>query len=515
MRKRGIDMYEYYDYSANGNKSDTAETVQTAAVDSKEAAKRAKKQKKLEKRQNRKKTWGKIGVSAGLGLAFGIMAGGAFISVTRVANYFFPVKNEQTIEDAVGEQPKGKEIEIPYNNTASVPEKPEKPAGEVKPVSMGMNVSDVVDNAMPSIVSITNKSVQQVRSMWGMGIQEYESTSVGSGIILGKNDEELLIVTNNHVIEGANSLTVGFIDDEIYEAYAKGSDSDRDLAVVAVKLSSLSEDTVGKISMAVLGDSDDLKVGEQVVAIGNALGYGQSVTTGIVSALDREVTIENITNNLIQTDAAINPGNSGGALLNMNGELIGINSAKFASAQVEGMGYAIPIETVKPIVEELMNRETRDKREEPDAGYLGITGLNVDSSVSEMYGIPEGVYLQEVTDGSPADEAGLIKGDVITKLDGSSVGSIAKLKEMLLYYSPGEQVEIVYYRADNGEYEQKKVTVTLGSRKGTPLDPDNKSSDGDENASSDDESVGDGNSSGSSGGNGSQWFFDFNDIFGW
>ena len=511
-------MYEYYNTSGNNTNDNTNQTANGngtySAGSDPNAARRAEmaRQKAL-KKANSKKVWGKIGVGAAVGLAFGIMAGGAFQCVNRFSELLFPTKTETVTEETVINEDK-EATEIPFNNTNTAGS---DSSAHITTVSTGMSVSDVAASAMPSVVSITNKSVQQVRSMWGMGVQEYESTSVGSGIIIGKNDEELLIVTNNHVIEGSSSLTVGFVDDEIYEAYTKGKDSDRDLAVVAVKLSSISEDTLSKISIAVLGDSSELEVGEQVVAIGNALGYGQSVTTGIISALDREVTIEDITNNLIQTDAAINPGNSGGALLNMNGELIGINSAKFASSSVEGMGYAIPIETVKPIVEDLMNRETRELLEESEAGYLGITGLNVDSSVSSTYGIPEGVYLQEIAENSPAEAAGLIKGDVITKFDGSSVDSISELKEMLLYYAPGEKVKVTFYRADNGEYSEKTVVVTLGDRKGTALDPDNSSEGSDDAEENDSELHEHGDDTDEQNNNGSSsWgnsIFDFNSIF--
>lgn len=418
-----------------------------------------------------------------LGIVFGAMAGGAFVSVTKVAEYIFPSTKK---EEALAEKEEAQEPdrpEIKENKT-----KADHEAEGTQPIDKtgkGISVSQVAKDAMPSVVSITNTSIQQYRSLWGMGIQEYENVSAGSGIILGKNDDELLIVTNNHVIEGANTLTVGFVDGEVYEASVKGTEADRDIAIVAVKLDDISDDTMKQISIAVIGDSDKLEVGEQVVAIGNALGYGQSVTTGIVSALDREVTIENITNSLIQTDAAINPGNSGGALLNMDGELVGINSAKFASTQVEGFGFAIPVSTFKPIVEELMNRETRELLDEKDAGYLGISGMNVDSDASKKYGIPKGVYIQEITEDSPADKAGLIKGDIIRKFDGITVSSIAELKDELLYYKPGEIVEVVYYRADEGEYAEKTTTVTLGGREGTPLDTDSNMGEEDEAKSKD------------------------------
>lgn len=505
-------MYEYNN-TDNSQRNDSQTVVNPVATKEQQ-----KKQKKAAKKAARRKVWKKIGVAAIVGLTFGITAGGAFMCINVVADRFLPSKQPQAqVETQENNEKNDEDV-----NTAMVEDKEADSSeadfsnGDIKlttTASKGMDVSEIAKSAMPAVVSITNKSVQQVRSMFGMGIQEYENTSVGSGIIIGKNDDELLLVTNNHVIEGAKTLTVGFVDDEVYEAYTKGTDADRDLAVIAVKLSDISDDTLNAISIATLGDSSDLEVGEQVVAIGNALGYGQSVTTGIISALDREVTIENVTNNLIQTDAAINPGNSGGALLNMAGELIGINSAKFASSSVEGMGYAIPIDTVKPIVEELMNRATREQLDAADAGYLGITGLNVDTSVSSAYGIPVGVYLQEITSGSPAEDAGLIKGDVITKFDGTSVKTISELKDMLLYYKPGEKVKVVFYRADDGEYAQKTVEVTLGDRKGTALDPENESKEDKSENESGDSGVNEGNvEQQPSDNNGSQ--FEFNPFFG-
>ena len=458
-----------------------------------------------------------------LGITFGLMAGGTFFAVTKVAGLIFPDKNKT--EEVISENADDSENEIELKKNKTAADAAESEITEIKAGddegSTQFSVTEVVKNAMPSVVSITNTSIQQYRSLWGMGIQEYENVSAGSGIILGKNDEELLIVTNNHVIEGANSLTVGFVDDEVYEASVKGTESDRDIAIVAVKLSDISDDTMSKISMAVIGNEDELEVGEQVVAIGNALGYGQSVTVGVVSALNREITIDNVTNSLIQTDAAINPGNSGGALLNMKGELVGINSAKFASTQVEGFGFSIPVSTFKPIVEELMQRETRDLLDERDAGYLGISGMNVDADVSKTYGIPQGVYLQEVTEGSPADKAGLIKGDVIRKFDGITMDSIADLKDELLYYKPGETVEIIYYRADDGEYTEKSTKVTLASRKGTALDPDNNTENsaganegGDAGSADGHDKPNDGQGSEPKNGNGSIFDFDINSFFG-
>ncbi len=329
-------------------------------------------------------------------------------------------------------------------------------------------VSDVAAAAMPSVVSITNKSVQEVQnlySIYGYGAPTYEqeSTSCGSGIIIGKNDSELLICTNNHVVENSTELSVGFADESVCEAVVKGTDASNDLAVVAVKLDDISSDTMDAIKVAEIGDSDKLVVGQQVVAIGNALGYGQSVTTGIVSALNRTIDIDGYQADLIQTDAAINPGNSGGALLDMQGRVIGINSAKAAANGVEGMGYAIPISNAKSILEDLMNKKTRtDKVDEADSAYVGIAGQGVSGEMSSLYGIPEGIYLTEVQDGSPAADAGLQKGDIITKFDGSSVTSKQDLKTQLAYYAAGEEVPVTIQRQNGSEYEEQKVTITLG-----------------------------------------------------
>lgn len=331
------------------------------------------------------------------------------------------------------------------------------------------SVADVTENAMPSIVAITNRSVQEVESWFRGQTFQYESESAGSGIIVGQNDDELLICTNNHVVEDATELTVTFIDEESYEAQIKGTDPSNDLAVVAVKLDDISDDTMDQIKVAQAGDSDGLRVGEQVVAIGNALGYGQSVTTGIVSAKDRDIEVSDnygtVTyEGLIQTDAAINPGNSGGALLNMSGELIGINSAKASSSGVEGMGYAIPTSSAEPILQNLMEMETRTKVDESQAAYLGITGESVSSEVTELYNVPAGVYVGQVYDGSPAEEAGLQRGDIITAFDGITVTSMEDLQNRLQYYSGGETVELTIQTAAEGAYTEKTVTITLGLR---------------------------------------------------
>ena len=325
--------------------------------------------------------------------------------------------------------------------------------------SVTSDISTIVENAMPSIVSITNMSVQKVQSFFG-SYQEVPSESAGSGIIIGQNDSELLVVTNNHVVENSETLTVTFCNDESVEAAVKGTDSARDLAVVAVPLDSIPDDTMNQIKTAVIGDSDSLKVGEPAVAIGNALGYGQSVTTGIVSAKERQ--IEGYSGQYIQTDAAINPGNSGGALLNINGEVIGINSAKISDSTVEGMGFAIPISDVSDIIENLMNKETRSKVAEAEQGYLGIKGYDVNETGAQMYNMPTGVYIAEVTEGGAAEKAGLSKGTIITAFEGSSVSSMDSLKGQMAYYKAGETVTItVQVPENNGEYTESKVEVTL------------------------------------------------------
>lgn len=335
-----------------------------------------------------------------------------------------------------------------------------------------MDVSAIAKAAMPSIVAITNKSVQEVESFFGMfgrnaQIQQEEVESCGSGIIIGKNDTELLVVTNNHVVEGADTLSVCFINDEACEAVIKGRDAAKDLAVVAVPLESISTDTMSKISVASIGDSEKLEVGEQVVAIGNALGYGQAVTTGIVSATNRTLDSEQTEGasydgiSLIQTDAAINPGNSGGALLNMDGKVIGINSAKLASTEVEGMGYALSINDAYETIQSLMNLKTRTEKAAVPAS-LGIKGTDVSTEAQEAYGIPSGVFIAEVTSGGAAEAAGIVQNSVITSFDGQPVSEIMELKELLEYYEAGETVEVKVQVPGQNGYEEKAVSVTLG-----------------------------------------------------
>lgn len=324
------------------------------------------------------------------------------------------------------------------------------------------DIATIAKNSMPSVVSITNLGVEQVQDFFG-GIREKEITSAGSGIIIAQTDDELLIVTNNHVVEGYESLTVSFIDEESVEANVKGTDANKDLAVIAVNLSDVKESTLDEIAVAQLGDSSKLQVGEPTIAIGNALGYGQSVTSGIVSATER--TLDGYEGNLIQTDAAINPGNSGGALLNANGEVIGINVAKVSDSTVEGMGYAIPSSDASDIIQELMNQKTKKKVDEAKQGFIGIQGYDVDENSSQMYNLPMGVYVAEVESGSPAKKAGITKGCIIVKFGGSTIENMEDLQGELQYYEAGEKVEVTISQpAANGEYKESTVELTLGKK---------------------------------------------------
>ena len=447
----------------------------------------------------------KVGIGAAIGLTFGILAAFGFIGVTRVINTFFPQKAGFTAKaEVTAEKSDDADVTVTKEDKMSETEDAGGSIGNAKLTKavddgsfergggeIGMSVTELAKNNLPCVVSITNTSVKQLRDMWGNGYREYENVSRGSGIIIGETDEELLIATNSHVVNGADSITVGFVDDEIYDATVKGEDTEIDLAVIGVKMSDLKKDTKDAIKIAVIGDSDALQVGEQVVAIGNAVGYGQSVTTGIVSALNRDVPDDDVDTCYIQTDAAINPGNSGGALINMKGEVIGINSAKLMSTYIEGMGYAIPMNTANPTIEALMNRKTRDKVDDSKAGYIGITGVSVDAQTSKMYGIPEGIYLQEIIEDGPAEDAGLLKGDIIKKFDGVSVSTLSDLRGKLDYYEAGEKVDLQICRQQDGEYVDKTVTVTLAARGDFEKeDKDNTAKDGkeDSNKESDEKS---------------------------
>ena len=416
-----------------------------------------------------------------LAVIFGLVAGAVFQGVNIAADKF--------IKDGSSTQIEKTETIDGTDNSSEDNSSTDSSVQDI--VAESGTVAGVAQATMPSIVAITSVSVQEIPSFFGYGTRQYQSAGSGSGIIVGENDSELLIATNNHVVSGATTLTVCFADgdvvgaeeetqamasgdssgndvdvDNAVSAKIKGTDEENDLAVIAVEKSDIPEATMSKIKIAQLGSSDDLVVGEQVVAIGNALGYGQSVTSGWVSALNRSIsTEEGETSGLIQTDAAINPGNSGGALLNMKGEVIGINAAKYADSQVEGMGYAIPISKAEPILEELMNRQTRDKVEDSSkVGYLGIKAADLTTEAIQMYNMPAGAFLTQVTEGGAADNAGIKKGDIIVKLDGQKVSGKDDLVSKLQYYESGETIEVVIARAESGEYKEQTVEVTLGSK---------------------------------------------------
>lgn len=403
-----------------------------------------------------------------LGLVFGVTAGAAFSVPVTIANKELKAtKLEiQQMQESLNAAASGKKSlsttadslnasNALYNNNSAA------------------NVTAIANNCLPSVVSITNRGVTEVRTMFGTYQQDAESS--GSGIIIGENETELLIVTNYHVVSGSSELSVVFSYDEdsddpsLVSARVKGYEADKDLAVIAVSLDDITDEMRSKIKIATIGDSSNLVLGQEVVAIGNALGYGQSVTTGIISALGRNVTVSDdnggsITNKLIQTDAAINPGNSGGALLNMNGELIGINSVKVSSSSVEGMGYAIPISDVQSIIEELMLKETRDVVAEEKQGYLGINPIDVTNDIYEAYDMPVGVYIYNIYEGSPAEAAGLVKGNIITKFDGQTIKNREALMSLLTYYRAGETVEIVAMVQSAEGYVEKTFQVTLGTK---------------------------------------------------
>ena len=430
-------------------------------------------------RRNQNSFQKKAGTTIALAVIFGLVAAVAFQAANFAADRFLNTGKSS--------------VQIKTTDSVNLQEtaSDDSTADKVLSDSENGTVAAVAQASMPSVVAITTVSVQEIPSFFGYSSHQYKSASTGSGIIVGDNDDELLIATNNHVVDGATTLSVCFIGDDVANAETetvnagdngdlnvedavsakiKGTDADNDLAVVAVKKSDIPEDTLNQIKIAQIGSSDDLAVGQQVVAIGNALGYGQSVTSGWISALNRTISTDDGTNStgLIQTDAAINPGNSGGALLNMKGELIGINSAKYADSAVEGMGYAIPISKAKPILEELMNRETREKVDSSKKGYLGVSLANLTTEAIEMYNMPTGAFVRSVEDDSPAQEAGICKGDIIVKFDGQKVSDGDDLLDKLQYYKSGEKIETVIARATNGEYEENTIELTLGTR------PDNE-----------------------------------------
>ena len=401
--------------------------------------------------------WKKAVMCVALGLIFGLCAGGGLFLVNTLSGtgtkqvattQSTPVTTTTASADSAVASSADKKITTTTSSTSG---------------TTVTDVSSVATDVMPAVVAITNDYTETAQDWFGQQVQQ-ESEASGSGIIVGENDSELLIATNNHVVSEADKLSVQFIDGSTAEANLKGGDEDADIAVIAVALDSLSENTINSIKIATLGDSDTLQVGEPAIAIGNALGYGQSVTSGVISALNREVTLDNGTHSLIQTDAAINPGNSGGALLNTKGELIGINEAKAGGSDVEGMGYAIPISTAKPIIDELMNKETKTKVNESEQAYLGIGGVDVTSDVASTYNMPEGIYVAQVEDGSAAANAGIVKGDIITKFDDQTVGSMEDLKDLMQYYKSGQTVNVTMQVQNAGGYSEQVVSVTLGQK---------------------------------------------------
>ena len=403
-------------------------------------------QRKKSKKGGFGKTMGKCIV---LAVIFGLVSGGIFLGINRIGGGKLAQNAAEQAEPPV--RLNNTEVNSNIDLSESV---------------VVSDVSDIVENVMPSIVAITNISQTEYYNWFGQ-TQTYDSESSGSGIIVSDDDDYLYIATNNHVVADAKSLTICFYDDKTVAAEVKGTEAGVDLAVLSVKKSDLDKETLASVKIAVMGDSDILRVGESAIAIGNALGYGQSVTTGVISALNREVTVQDpttgnvITNELLQTDAAINPGNSGGALLNIRGEVIGINSVKYTDTDVEGMGYSIPSATAKPIIEELITREAVS---ESQRAFLGVVGVDVTKEVSETYNMPEGVYIAQVSEGSAAEQAGVLRGDILTKFDGHEIDSMQALEEQLQYYSAGTDITITVMRADNGEYKEIEIPVTLGRK---------------------------------------------------
>ncbi len=400
---------------------------------------------------------GKLVGVATAAVLFGAVAGGTMFGVNTIGEV---VKGQY-----IAQRDDGREETTSLAETETPAADNDSKAAAAPVISAVQNdVSAIVEQAMPSVVAITNTMAIEQQTWFGQS-QTVEMPSSGSGIIVGQNDEELLIVTNNHVVADSKELSVTFIDDSQVKAAIKGTDRDSDLAVIAIALKDIPEETMSQIKVATLGDSEELKVGQGVIAIGNALGYGQSVTVGYISAMDRQVTAEDqTTRDLLQTDAAINPGNSGGALLNMRGEVIGINAAKYSSTEIEGMGYAIPISKAQDIINELMNLETRTVVDEKDQGYLGIQGQTIDETASSMYGMPRGVYVFKIVEGGAAAQSDLREKDIITKFDGRSVSSMKDLQDMLTYYEGGSTVTLTVQSLEQGNYVERQVDITLAYR---------------------------------------------------
>ena len=404
----------------------------------------------------KKNSWARkaAGITAAAVL-FGTVAGGVMTGVNYVGARLTGLAD---ITATAPEETEG-------TTTAQVPEtRAASNNGSTTAVSTVTDVSSIAEKAMPSLVAINDTMTVEQNNFFGMP-QTYQAQSSGSGIIVGQNDTELLIATNNHVVSGATDMKVTFTDSTQVAAAVKGTDSATDLAIIAVKLSDIPSDTMSKIKVATLGNSDNVKVGQQVIAIGNALGYGQSLTVGYISALDREITDENgIQHTYIQTDAAINPGNSGGALLDLNGNVIGINAAKNASTEVEGMGFAIPISKAQEILNNLMTKKTREAVDESAQGYLGIQGTNIDANASKEYGMPVGIYVYKIVEGGAAANSDLKEKDIITKFDGQSVTNMEELKQMLTYYEGGSTVSLTVQSLVNGSYVEHEVQITLGTK---------------------------------------------------
>ncbi len=415
-----------------------------------EKPKRVKKEKKPRERKSRPYI-AKVFGAVGIGAVFGLCAAVSFYFAGKNLGFNFNKPGTEQSQEVATLQKQVDDLQKAIKTTSN---------GTATNVVVS-DVTDVAKKVMPSMVSITNNMVVTTQDWFGRSYTQ-EVPAYGSGIIIGESDSEYFIATNHHVIADNKSLEVLFADETTAAAFVKGYDESLDIAVIAVKKEGLSADTMANITVAEIGDSDALQIGEPAIAIGNALGYGQSVTTGVVSALNRSVTIENTTfENLIQTSAAINPGNSGGALLNVNGQVIGINSSKVGGEQVEGMGYAIPISKVRDILQEFSDRETRTQYAADKKGYLGITGSAQDLTA---LGYPAGALVQEVAEGSPAEKAGIYKYDIITKVDGQSVKDLASLQELLTYYAPGETVEVVVLRVQNGEMQEVTLSVTLAAK---------------------------------------------------
>ncbi len=474
-------------YSYSSNSSDSYSSDPFSGDDSSKKKSRKNKRQKKQSSGNGSKWAATVAMAVVFGLVGGLVFTGVSVAGTKLTGS--SSSSNETVQI-------GTTGTTESTDAAAAEDSTETETTTASTGSSGGTVADVAAQAMPSLVTISTISVEEMQSFFGQ-TQQYEVEGAGTGVIVGQNDTELLIATNNHVISGATSLSVGFVDETAVSGAIKGYDADTDLAVVAVNLEDIPEDTLSQIKICEMGDSDALVLGEQVVAIGNALGYGQSVTSGYVSAFDRELTLSDgdytfTSSGLIQTDASINSGNSGGALLNMKGQLIGINEAKSSgsssTASVDNVGFAIPIAKAEPILEELMTQTTRTAVSEEDAAYIGITCADVNEETAEMYNMPVGVCLTSIIEGSPAEEAGLKKGDILTSFDGKSVTTYTGLLEILQYYAAGETVDVVIQRSDEGEYTEQTISLTLGSADDMPESYQSSGSDSSQQDSQDSQS---------------------------